>query len=121
MPRAQTKHAPSIIDEIVEKLNARTPERLLSLRETMAITGLGRSTTYALIALKEHPAPIHCGKSSRWVFSEIQAYVARRIADSRREVVPLKMRRKTYGNRKPKISNPTTDEGGETRRPVLRE
>jgi prophage regulatory protein len=50
---------------------------LLRLSQVRAATGLGRTTTYALIARGLHPAPLKIGRSSLWVSSEIDAWVDR--------------------------------------------
>jgi prophage regulatory protein len=58
-------------------------ESLLRERSVLARVELSRAYWRKLIAAKEAPAPIKIGKSSRWVASEIDAYIEARIAASR--------------------------------------
>ena len=60
-------------------------ERLIDLQEYMAIVGEGRSVAYQLMAAGIAPAPIKVGRSSRWVLSEVRAYVAQKIATAPRK------------------------------------
>ncbi|MGY5958063.1 AlpA family transcriptional regulator [Kosakonia sp. BK9b] len=46
-------------------------------------TGLSDKWFYKLISLGEFPKPIKLGRSSRWLKSEIEAWVLERIANSR--------------------------------------
>ena len=55
-------------------------ERLIRLPEVIVITGLSRTQVYEKVNTGELPAPIKDGRSSRWVLSEVQAYVANKIA-----------------------------------------
>ena len=60
---------------------AQAPEaqcvRLIPLTEVMRRTGMGRSSIYAATGLGK---PVKLGASSRWVESEVDAYIAARIA-----------------------------------------
>ena len=58
-------------------------ESLLRERSVLARVELSRAYWRKLIAAKKAPAPIKIGKSSRWVASEIDAYIQARIAASR--------------------------------------
>ena len=59
-------------------------EKILRLREVMARTGLGRSMVYELIGKKQFPTPINLGvRAVGWLASEIDAWIAKRIAVSR--------------------------------------
>ena len=43
--------------------------------------GIGRSRAYELIARGEFPKPVKLGRSSRFVSTEIDAWIAARIAE----------------------------------------
>ena len=60
-------------------------ERLIRLAEYLALTGESRTVAYERIAAHIAPAPIKDGRSSLWVLSEVQAYVARKIATAQRK------------------------------------
>lgn len=55
--------------------------RLIPLPEVIRLTGRGRSRIYAEIKAGRFPQPIRDGASSRWVESEIVAWIAARIAE----------------------------------------
>jgi predicted DNA-binding transcriptional regulator AlpA len=55
-------------------------ERLIRLPELLATTGESRTQCYENIASGLHPAPRKDGRASLWVASEVQAYVAAKIA-----------------------------------------
>lgn len=55
-------------------------ERLIRLPELLATTGESRTQCYENIASGLHPAPRKDGRASLWVQSEVQAYVAAKIA-----------------------------------------
>ncbi|HAH9740946.1 TPA: AlpA family transcriptional regulator [Escherichia coli] len=48
------------------------------------LTGLTDKWFYKLIQLGEFPKPIKLGRSSRWLESEVEAWLQQRITDSRR-------------------------------------
>lgn len=51
-------------------------DRLLRLREVMAITGLGSSTIYRYIAAGTFPAPVKIGRcTARWRESAVSAWI----------------------------------------------
>ena len=53
--------------------------RLMRLREVLAITGLSKSTIYALIAGGQFPRPVRIGRRAvGWRASEVQAWVTAR-------------------------------------------
>lgn len=56
--------------------------RLLRLSEVLKTIALGRTMVYALMARGEFPRPLKAGRTSRWVESEVQAWVMR-LADGR--------------------------------------
>ena len=47
------------------------------------LTGLTDKWFYKLISLGEFPKPIKLGRSSRWLESEVEAWLQQRIAESR--------------------------------------
>ncbi|EAS5434951.1 AlpA family phage regulatory protein [Escherichia coli] len=47
------------------------------------LTGLTDKWFYKLIQLGEFPKPIKLGRSSRWLESEVEAWLQQRITDSR--------------------------------------
>ncbi|KLV74339.1 helix-turn-helix transcriptional regulator [Citrobacter sp. MGH109] len=47
------------------------------------LTGLTDKWFYKLISLGEFPKPIKLGRSSRWLESEVEAWLQQRITDSR--------------------------------------
>ncbi|WP_448622503.1 helix-turn-helix transcriptional regulator [Dickeya fangzhongdai] len=47
------------------------------------LTGLTDKWFYKLISLGEFPKPIKLGRSSRWLESEVEAWLQERIAQSR--------------------------------------
>ncbi|HJV62987.1 MAG TPA: AlpA family phage regulatory protein [Albitalea sp.] len=49
--------------------------RLLHIDEVRQRTGLGRTSTYALIARGQHPAPIKVGRRSMWLDCEIDGWI----------------------------------------------
>ena len=55
-------------------------ERFLRVPELLSITGESRTQCYENIASGLHPAPYKDGRASLWVMSEVQAYVAQKIA-----------------------------------------
>lgn len=66
--------------------NANTP-RFIRHAEVTARTGLPRSTIYAALKAGTFPAPIHLGvgaKAVGWLESEIDAWIAEQIANSRK-------------------------------------
>lgn len=62
-------------------MTAHQPERLLKIDEVMRRTSLSRTHLYALIKRGEFPAQRKMGyKCSRWVESEIDAWVGKLAA-----------------------------------------
>jgi prophage regulatory protein len=56
----------------------------LRLPGVKAVTGLSKSTLYALIQAKSFPAPVHLGpRSVAWVRNEIKQWAANRVLASR--------------------------------------
>ena len=56
--------------------------RLLRLGEVTRLTGLGRSTLYARVAVGKFPSPVKIGpRASAWPEVEIDGWIAARIAE----------------------------------------
>jgi predicted DNA-binding transcriptional regulator AlpA len=68
-------------------MNTNSPSLLNDqLVDMVFITGFTQLTDkwfYKLIQLGEFPKPIKLGRSSRWLQSEVEAWVQQRITDSR--------------------------------------
>lgn len=61
-----------------------TQHRFIDLPQVLDVTSASRSHIYALVAKGEFPAPIKLGlRSTRWLESEVQAWMEERIAKSR--------------------------------------
>ncbi len=54
---------------------------LVDLEATKRIVGQSRSAIYEGIKQGAFPKPIKIGAASRWVFAELQAWVAQKIAE----------------------------------------
>ena len=66
-------------------LNIDTPEAILRLPQVRQRVGLSRSTIYALAAKGAFPAPIKIGsRAAGWLASEVDQWLAERIAASRK-------------------------------------
>lgn len=55
------------------------PLRLLRLPEVINRVAMGKSTIYAMIAHQKFPAPMHFGKASRWLESEIDEWICQQL------------------------------------------
>jgi predicted DNA-binding transcriptional regulator AlpA len=62
---------------------AGTPEQLLRLPATLARVGLGRSAWLDLVKAGRAPQPVKIGRASAWLASEVAAWIAERVRDSR--------------------------------------
>jgi prophage regulatory protein len=59
---------------------------ILRLQSVKQRTGLSRSSIYLWIAKGQFPAPVSLGaRAVGWVESEVDEWIARRIADSRKK------------------------------------
>lgn len=58
-------------------------ERLLPIAEVKIQVGFGSSYIYELIQRGEFPGPVKVGNASRWRQSEIQAWIAEQIQNSK--------------------------------------
>jgi prophage regulatory protein len=56
-----------------------TLERLLKLPDVLTAASLSRSVVYGLISEKRFPPPVKIGKASRWVASEVEAWILGRM------------------------------------------
>jgi prophage regulatory protein len=54
--------------------------RLLRLREVLHRTGMSRSRVYACMASEQFPRPVKLGRTSAWLESEIEAWIAAKVA-----------------------------------------
>ncbi|WP_417518841.1 helix-turn-helix transcriptional regulator [Marinobacter sp.] len=59
-------------------------ERLLRMSEVMNRVGLRRTAIYDKISRDEFPHPIKLGNASRWVESEVDAWIAAAVASHRK-------------------------------------
>ena len=65
--------------------------RFVRLREMLLRVGVSRSTAYALIKRNQFPAPtplVEGGRAVAWLEADIDRWIAERIAQSRRSVLP---------------------------------
>ena len=63
----------------------RNPENILRLHAVKARCGLSRSTIYLRVASGDFPSPISLGaRSIGWLESEVNAWIAARIAGHRK-------------------------------------
>jgi prophage regulatory protein len=56
---------------------------LLTVRETMRHVGLAYSSLYEAMRLRDFPRPINIGgsRTNRWIRSEVDAWIAARVAE----------------------------------------
>ncbi|NII73201.1 prophage regulatory protein [Dyella sp. SG562] len=57
-----------------------TEKRLIPLPEVTRLTGLKRTAIYERIARKEFPPVIKLGSTSRWLLSEVEAWIDQKVA-----------------------------------------
>lgn len=58
-------------------------EQLLRLPATLAAVGLGRTAWLDLVKAGKAPQPVKIGRATCWPASEVQAWIAERIRQSR--------------------------------------
>ena len=58
-------------------------EHLLRLPRVLELTGRGRTATLDDVKAGRFPKPIKIGAASMWLQSEVQAWIAARVRDSR--------------------------------------
>lgn len=56
-----------------------TEKRLLPLSEVTRLTGLKRSAIYERIARKDFPPVVKLGTTSRWLLSEVEAWIDAKV------------------------------------------
>lgn len=61
-------------------------QNLISFAQTSAKAGIGRTAIYAGTAAGTFPKPVKVGKRSLWVESEIDAWIAGRIAERDQQI-----------------------------------
>jgi prophage regulatory protein len=88
--REEVTEMPSInrtaVDEPVAPMqpNFQDEVSFLRLPELKSVTGLSKSSLYALIRAKSFPSPIQLGpRTVAWVRSEVRQWAAERISNSR--------------------------------------
>lgn len=59
-------------------------ERLIRLPATLHAVELGRTAWLDLVKCKQAPQPVKIGRATFWVASEVQAFIADRIRQSRK-------------------------------------
>ena len=64
-------------------MQSKESNRLLTIGEVIALVKRSKASVYADIAAGRFPAQIAVGCSSRWIESEIAAFIQRCIDDSR--------------------------------------
>lgn len=72
----QTVQQPQTIQNIENQ-----HKRFIRLAEVMNLTGLCRATVYHYIKQGDFPAPAKFGKSSLWEYTEIQAWINKRLQE----------------------------------------
>lgn len=58
-------------------------ERLLRLPQVLALTGRGRTSTLDDVKAGRFPKPVKVGAATLWLHSEVQAWIAERVRQSR--------------------------------------
>lgn len=71
-------------DSIMTEQISLLDDQLVDMRFITKLTGLTDKWFYKLIKDGQFPKPIKLGRSSRWLRSEVEAWLLQRIADSRR-------------------------------------
>lgn len=61
----------------------KTAERLLRLPQVLEMTGRGRTATLDDVRIGRFPAPIKIGAVALWMETEVQAWIAERVAEHR--------------------------------------
>lgn len=56
-----------------------TEKRLIPLSEVTRLTGLKRTAIYRRVASKDFPAMIKLGTTSRWLLSEVEAWIDKQV------------------------------------------
>lgn len=80
-PPAQVN--PTMEDNTMTEQISLLDDQLVDMRFITKLTGLTDKWFYKLIKDGLFPKPIKLGRSSRWLHSEVKAWLLERIADSR--------------------------------------
>lgn len=64
------------------------PRKMLRLAEVCETVGLKHAAIYAKIKAKAFPAPVKIGYASRWIESEVQAWIDGHVAATRSGTEP---------------------------------
>lgn len=51
-------------------------DRLIPLCDVIAKTGMGKTAIYERVKARSFPLPVKLGSSSRWLLSEVDAFIA---------------------------------------------
>jgi prophage regulatory protein len=71
-------------DQLITRPNLQDEVSFLRLPELKSVTGLSKSSLYALIRAKTFPSPVQLGpRTVAWVRSEVRQWAAERISKSR--------------------------------------
>jgi predicted DNA-binding transcriptional regulator AlpA len=84
----QHKTAPPHLAEVIAEAHEERPTRLLNKPEVLLRLGIGNDTLYRLIKNKELGPPVKIGTASRWPSVEIDAFIAKRIAQRAAPIEP---------------------------------
>lgn len=68
-------------------MDAPSMDTLAPLPEVLRAVGISKPQVYKLMARGEFPRCVKCGSASRWVRSEIAAWIAARVAERDAEAV----------------------------------
>ena len=85
-PGASVFHSLKTERYVMTTLNNTTgllSDKMVDMVFITEFTGLSDKWFYKLISLGEFPKPIKLGRSSRWLQSEVEAWVQKRITESR--------------------------------------
>jgi prophage regulatory protein len=63
--------------------DAGTPDQLLRLPQTLQRVGLGRTAWLDRVKAGTAPRPVKIGRATCWAASEVQAWIAARVRESR--------------------------------------
>ncbi|WP_420537710.1 helix-turn-helix transcriptional regulator [Hyphomonas atlantica corrig.] len=83
--RLSNSDVPFDFDIDQARAELRQPIRFLSLNQVLDRLSVGRSTLYSQIkdSVRPFPSPVHIGRRSVWVESEVEAFMASLILSER--------------------------------------
>ena len=70
----------TLTDNPSTPLHHAATDRLLPIREVQQLCAIGKTAIYAGLLDRSFPVPVKIGRSSRWLQSEIQQFIADRAA-----------------------------------------